>query len=243
MITCEKLNATIPEKTCIARLGAIGKQMAQMDPKNKGNGPAWGYNGGDGAVLKYSSCVGCETGLKLLKEPRMGITSEKTKRCSRRDCLKILPATTEFFGVNSQNKDGLSYYCRSCQNALTKASQAKKNNLSSGKLNSLTGEFFGINKADIPTEEKPVIQAPARRSFPYSEFKQEPIPELEKEPVKTQTCRICKREKELTEEHYHKCSDRATGFRAECKECRLKTRPDKKAGSGLCWILTMPKAF
>lgn len=38
----------------------------------------------------------------------------KTKVCAK--CKKELPATTEYFNINKQNKQGLHSYCKNCRN-------------------------------------------------------------------------------------------------------------------------------
>jgi len=126
MVTCEKLSATISEATCRARQQQI----------KSNSGPQWGHGGHYEGANKYISCVNCETGLKLLKEPAMEETN--SKRCSRKTCLKVYPATAEYFGSSKQSKDGLNYYCRSCQAELVKAKYVKK------------------TKIEAPVEVKPV---------------------------------------------------------------------------------------
>lgn len=172
MVTCEKLSATISEATCRARQQKI----------KDNSGPQWGHGGHYEGANKYISCLNCETGLKLLKEPAMETNS---KRCSRKTCLKIYPATAKYFGASKQTKDGLNYYCRSCQAEIAKEAYAKKTKAEEAQIDAL----------------KPV--------------------EAEKPLIKTQVCYICKTEKPLTVEFFHRSKDRSTGLRAECKECRL----------------------
>ncbi|RJR07941.1 hypothetical protein C4588_06230 [Candidatus Parcubacteria bacterium] len=70
-MNCKKLKAIISEKTCIARQKAIKKQQASLAKNGtKGNGPNWGNSGGNGPIMEFVSCVGCEIGLELLRNEK-----------------------------------------------------------------------------------------------------------------------------------------------------------------------------
>ncbi|HEX9972279.1 MAG TPA: hypothetical protein VGD14_09430 [bacterium] len=202
IITCKKLNATIPKSTCVARQRAVSKQMAdRLKSKNKGNGPAWGYLGGDGAVLKYISCIGCTdylAGKYSKKDIQKKQEAEKEPKMEVKTCTKCgIKKSIDLFYKQSTSKDGHQYQCKKCINL----AMALKN---------------GTSKHLRKEEE---IQAPLPPS----------VPTLFSEPEKTQVCRKCKKKMPLTAEFYHRCQIRATGFREICKTCRSESRPDKKS--------------
>lgn len=83
---CKKLNAKIPEKTCVARQKAIIKQQAFLAKHGtKGNGPNWGHSGGNGPIMEYVSCVGCEIGLKLYQKGKTNVR-KTNPRCIPGNC-------------------------------------------------------------------------------------------------------------------------------------------------------------
>ena len=186
LIQCERDDtARMTPSTCIARQKILAKGTGRN---------SW-------IAVQYRDCVNtcldCQTGLELyekhLKEQKE--KPMKEKRCSRKDCLKLLPATVEFFPANKTNNDGLSYYCKECSAKLAKIAYQKK-----------------VGKA----EPKEVVVA---KSEPIPQ-KVDPAPVKKTPQVKTFRCSVCKKDKELTLDNFHQNLTKTTGFDSTCRVCR-----------------------
>ena len=171
-------------KTCVVCRKELpaNKEHFKAAPKSK-----------DGLSWRCIECFNIQK--KQESEAKM---DQKMKRCSRKTCLKIHPATAEFFGVNKQNKDGLSYYCRACQAEMAKESYAKKNNQES------------INKPEPKDANLPAAEKTIKKPEPAAKEKPEQI------------CTDCGKSLPATTEYFH--SDGNGKLRGDCKECRSKNR-------------------
>jgi len=203
MIICKKLNATIPESTCQARQRAVSKQMAErLKSKKNGNGPAWGYRGGDGAALQYVSCIGCQDFLpeNKRKQPEK---KKEGENLEEKTCTKCgIKKNIDLFYKQASMKDGHQAQCKKCFDLAVAFKKGIKPAIKSAEPKT--------ESVEIPIITEPVI-------VPVSNTR------------KKRVCSRCKNEFPLTPEFFHRCATHVSGYREICKTCRSASRPDTKS--------------
>jgi len=205
MITCEKLKATISSGTCIARQKNIAKNNGH------GNGKHWGNNGS--SWLNTTVCQDCKIGLKLYEKSLQGSKKMKEvdkKRCSKKDCLKLLPATLEYFHSMPKSQDGLSYYCKECQRKISRDNYDKRK--AAEKPKKLIKPNDHLRSEPKVDETKPLRIKKMTQELPKKNI-----------PLK-QTCSTCDRTLEINTDNFHRNVAMETGFTKQCKDCRNRNK-------------------
>lgn len=101
MIECQKLKATIPESTCIARQKILAKGAF-----------GWSNTVRRTAYNTCLQCKDCEIGLRLYREKQEEEPMEK--ECAK--CNVTMPKDLNHFDKATRAADGLTNACRWCRN-------------------------------------------------------------------------------------------------------------------------------